>query len=158
MLGVYKSTALAAASLTVCLAPFTQALAGTETGDCKVKKVAFAASDNTQALTTTSYVNLTDGTVSFHQGGKKPGCIIVHVDIQATQGSEFRVRAVIGRVIMFPGEAVFTNDGVGISTRSFTWEISNLVPRDYTVQIEAANTGNTLAVDLFGRLISIQHQ
>lgn len=158
MLGVYKPIVLAAASLTAYLGPLTQAFAGAEAGDCKVKKVAFAASDNTQALTTTSYVNLTDGAVSFHQGGKKPGCIVVHADIQATQGSEFRVRAVIGRVIMFPGEAVFTNDGMGVSTRSFTWEISNLVPRDYTVQIEAANTGNHLTVNLFGRLISIQHQ
>ena len=158
MRGVSKFSLLAPVFLMAWLMPFTQASAAAASGDCKVKKVAFVASDTTQALTTPSYVDVVDGAVSFHQGGKEPGCIIVHVDIQATQGSEFRIRAVIGRVIMFPGEATFSNEGAGVSTRSFTWEISDLVPRDYTVQIEAANTGNKLAVDLFAREITIQHQ
>ena len=148
----------AAVWLSASLIAVVQASAAAASGDCRVKKVAFVASDTTQALTTTSYVDVVDGAVSFHQGGKRPGCIIVRADIQATQGSEFRIRAIIGRVIMFPGEATFSNQGTGVSTRSFTWEVSDLVPRDYTVQIEAANTGNTLAVDLFARVITIQHQ
>jgi hypothetical protein len=140
-----------AASLSVPV----QASAATQTADCKIKKAAFAASNDVTEITSKTYVNLT--AVPFHQGGKQAGCIVVRFDAQTYQNATMQVRAMLDGSIMFPGETGFTQvEGFVASTHGFSWE-GVAAPGDHTLQIQVLSSDGS-AMYAISHVLSVQHR
>ena len=153
MLSLHKLMVPAALVLTTSLVPFAQASgsrdgvasraphqAAATSGDCKVKKVAFVTDDATGASTTsTTYVNVPNAAVSFSQGGRTTGCIVVNFSAWAfAPGTALMmVRAQLDGVDMAPGgDQQFTaTDGTFAVAHAFSWT-ANAAVGNHTVQIQ----------------------
>ncbi|HVU21746.1 MAG TPA: hypothetical protein VHE09_13525 [Rhizomicrobium sp.] len=134
--------------------PSAQALAAVQTADCKVKKAAFAASNELAEITSKTYVNA--GAAPFHQRGKSAACIIVRFDTQTIQNSTMQVRALLDGSIMFPGETSFTqNDGFVSSSHGFSWE-GVAAPGSHTVQIQVLSSDGSVMY-IVSYFLSVQH-
>ena len=129
------------------------------TGDCKFKKTAYVESDSENATLAATYINVSDGAVSFVQGGRSAGCIAVHFEAQsAGTGSEvLYVRALLDGTAMFPAEIAFAGHDVVPAAHGFTWEGAT-APGSHTVQIQYRSSDGQAYVFIEPHLTTVQHQ
>lgn len=129
------------------------------TGDCKFKKTAYVESDAENFTSSPSYINVTDGAVSFTQGGRTTGCIAVHFEAQsAGTGSEILyVRALLDGGPMFPADISFAGVDVVSSAHGFTWE-GSATPGAHTVQMQYRSSDGKADVFIEPHVTTVQHQ
>jgi len=129
------------------------------TGDCKFKKTAYTESDVENFTASANYINVTDGAVSFTQGGRTTGCIAVHFEAQsAGTGSEILyVRALLDGNPMFPSDISFAGVDVVSSAHGFTWE-GSAAPGSHTVQMQYRSSDGKADVFIEPHVTTVQHQ
>ena len=129
------------------------------TGDCKFKKTAYVESDSENATLSATYINVSDGAVSFEQGGRSTGCIEVHFEAQsAGTGSEILyVRALLDGTAMFPAEISFAGNDVVAAAHGFTWE-GAAAPGSHTVQIQFRSSDGKAYVFIEPHVTTVQHR
>ena len=129
------------------------------TGDCKFKKTAYVESDFENATLAATYINVSDGAVSFVQGGRSAGCIAVHFEAQsAGTGSEILyVRALLDGTAMFPAEIAFAGHDVVEAAHGFTWE-GAAAPGSHTVQIQYRSSDGQAYVFIEPHVTTVQHK
>jgi len=128
-------------------------------GDCKFKRTAYVESDSENFTTATTYINVSDGAVSFNQGGRTTGCIAVHFEAQsAGLGSEILfVRALLDGSPMFPTDINFAAFDAATSAHGFTWE-GSAAPGSHTVQIQYRSSDGKADVFIEPHVTTVQHQ
>ncbi len=129
------------------------------TGDCKFKKTAYTESDAESFTSATTYINVSDGAVSFNQGGRSAGCIAVHFEAQSagTSSEILLVRALLDGTPMFPPEIDFSGHDVVAVTHSFTWE-GTASPGNHTVQMQFRSSDGKADVFIEPHVTTVQHQ
>jgi hypothetical protein len=118
-----------------------------ETGECNAQRVSFTASTLTNSATTsTSFVDVPEGSVSFTQHGTSSDCVVVYFTAQsfapASRGL-LMVRAVLdGGTVLSPGQQQFSGDddedfdGRWARSHAFSWAVNNVAPGAHKIQIQ----------------------
>jgi len=128
-------------------------------GDCKFKKTAYVESDSENASQATTYINVSDGAVSFNQGGRTAACIGVHFEAQSagTGSASLLVRALLDGTPMFPPEIYFAGHDIVTAAHGFSW-YGTVAPGSHTVQIQYRSSESGTYVFIEPHLTTVQHQ
>ncbi|MFL5238254.1 MAG: hypothetical protein ACJ8EL_11735 [Rhizomicrobium sp.] len=128
-------------------------------GDCKFKKTAYVESDSENSTLATTYINVSDGAVSFTQGGRITGCVAVHFEAQSagTGSASLLVRALLDGTSMFPSEIYFAGHDVVTATHGFSW-YGTAAPGSHTVQIQYRSSETGTYVFIEPHVTTVQHQ
>ncbi|MFL6688923.1 MAG: hypothetical protein ACJ8IR_01875 [Alphaproteobacteria bacterium] len=97
---------------------------------CKTTKTDYTSSDGSIFTSSTTYVDVSEGSVTFNQA--RMGCILVRFDavslVQGSGGVEF-VTALLDGAQMFPGEMAFDGDNEQVpQSRAASWVETNVSP------------------------------
>jgi hypothetical protein len=128
------------------------------TGSCKTGRTDYATQSITHSTTSTTYINLIDGTVAFRQAGRTPKCVIVEFSSMAFAGGNpgevMFVRAVLdGTVVGDPADTQFSGDddedvdNRWARTQAAQFAFASVAPGNHTIQIQfRSNFGGIVAL------------
>jgi hypothetical protein len=128
---------IAAGAISVALSPAVS-LADPVIAGCSPTRIKYAASDALRFRTTsTSYVDLPQARVAFHQGGASPSCVLVRFSAAANASRNMGFRAMLDGNAGIPFEGQIS-DGVdkGPNVRRFTFIFPDVSPGGHVLQMQ----------------------
>jgi hypothetical protein len=157
-----KSMRRVFASLAVAALLPVAAAADPTAGSCSPTAVHYVASGGgTFQTVSSSYVDLPQARVIFHQGGSKPSCVLVRFSADPKAGNftnmGFRV-LLDGAQAGLPFEAQIS-DGIDVapSARRFTFIFANVAPGAHSVQMQHQATSPNSAAAMNGHNTIVWH-
>ncbi len=154
------TTAIAAGLATVFSLAYVSEASAVK-GKCQTPKTAFRTTGDKAETNADKWVDLPKSKISFVQGGKKPGCVIVRFSAMPHTSHIIGIRVVLdGRATAEPGniDLDYKSDGY-ISPRGFEFVFPKVPPGKHHVKIQWANwAGEHATAHLYQRTITVQHR
>ena len=161
-----NTTAFARAILMAALLAAGSASATPTIGSCSPTKVNFVASDVAFFTTTsTTFVNVPQGSVNFTQGGTGPSCVIVSLSANSfavgkspSTPSPLIVRITLDATsVALPSEVDFSDgNDTGNQARAFDFIFPSVAPGAHTIRVQIRTTSDVLSADLNRHNIVVQ--
>ena len=129
--------------------------------DCKASSVAVTSSDVYASTSSTAFVDVPDGAVTFNQ--RRSGCIVVDFVAMARAGSNgsgqgLIIHALLDGVEMFPGQIQFAgNDNGFAAEHAATWH-GNVTAGSHTVKMTYRTSVTGKLVEFFTRSTKVAHK
>lgn len=129
--------------------------------ECKVGSVAVTSSDVYSSTSSTAFLEVPDGAVTFNQ--RRSGCVVVDFAAVARAGNNgsgqaLEIEAWLDGVPMFPGRIQLAgNDNGFAQSHAATWH-GSVTAGSHTVQMRYRTSFSGKLVELFNRSTKVAHK
>jgi hypothetical protein len=134
-------------------------------GRCAPNKTTYLASDTGVSTTSTTYVDVSNGTVRFLQGGTGPSCVVVEFSAAtAVMNNVLYVRALILDIgAGTPTEAIYGGDAfedgnLHYGAHAMAFVFPNVAPGRHFVQMQMRTVNNQYGAEIQHHTIIVMHQ
>jgi hypothetical protein len=127
----------------------------------KLKKTEVAQTNAGQSTTSSTFVDVTDSTVSFNVGGNNPSCVTVSFSAQvfAPNGRVMFVQALLDNVVSADGSILFVSQSdTNSDAHAYNFLFPDVQPGLHTfkMQYRSQTNGQTVFINDFN--LNIQHR